>query len=338
VIPSPRPIACLLLAVTVAAGCGSPDETSTATPTDSPAPVATPVPGSSLAIALDKLDPSSRTLAGLIDADEIVDARIDTGDPVNVLRDVRAGGGTAHLVSDTIVLTRAPFDVVLAALARLDVGGGSIAEDVSATRRIAAERPSVDVPSSGTPYREVGIRVELGSVTIPAFRLEPMVAALRAGIVTFDGRPYLSLTIDGSCGRDTCDLNAMGLVSGASPQTPDVWTVRSAAVNGWIPTSDVRDRELRSIPRRLERAAEWIARSDPAIARRIATYVVIAGFSWQPGDPNLIRIDYQRDCAAAVRPVGASLAEDMVCRDTLSVLVDVRAGAVVDVVETKGQS
>jgi hypothetical protein len=274
-------------------------------------------------------------LAGLIDTDEIVDARLDTGDPVNVLRDVRAGGGTAHLVSDTIVLTRAPFSVVLAALARIDVGSGSIAEDLSAKRRIAGALPTVDVPSSGTPYLEGGFRVDGAAVSIPAFRLEPMLGALRTSIVTFDGRPYTSLSVDGGCRPDECDLTAMGLVEGAAPQTPDVWVVRAAAVTGWVPTGAARDRELRAIPRSLQRAAEWIARSEPTVAKRIATYSLIGGFAWQPGDPVLIRIDYQRDCPAAVGPAGVSVAEDMVCRDTLGVLVDVRAGAVVDIVETK---
>lgn len=334
------PAACLFLALAAAtAGCGSADPTSTAAPDGSRAPaVATPAPGSSLAIALDKLDSNSRVLAGLIDPDEIVDARLDTGDPVNVLRDVRAGGGTAHLVSDTIVLTRAPFSVVLAALARIDVGSGSIAEDVSAKRRIAAAPPSVDLPSSGTPYVGAGLRADGAAVSIPAFRLEPMIGALRASIVTFDGRPYASLSVDGGCQPDACDLTAMGLVEGAAPQTPDVWVVRSAAVNGWIPTSNARERELRAIPRPLQRAAEWIARSEPAVAKRIATYSLIAGFAWQPGDPILVRIEYQRDCPAAVGPAGVRVAEDMVCRDTLGVLVDVRAGAVVDVAETKGQA
>jgi hypothetical protein len=333
-----RPPACLLLALAVlAAGCGSPDETRSAAPDGSrQPPAATPAPGSSLAIALDKLDPNSRILAGLIDTDEIVDARLDTGDPVNVLRDVRAGGGTAHLVSDTIVLTRAPFSVVLAALGRIDVGSGSIAEDLSAKRRIAGAAPKLDVPSSGVPYAEGDFRVDGAAVSIPAFRLEPMIGALRGSIATFDGRPYASLAVDGGCQPDTCRLTAMGLVDGAVPQTPDVWVVRAAAVNNWLPTGDARDRDLRAIPRSLQRAAEWIARSELAVAKRIATYTFIAGFAWQPGDPVLIRIDYQRECPAAVGPAGARLADDMVCRDTLGVLVDVRAGTVVDVVETKG--
>src|SRR4029078_7556617 len=105
------------------------------------------------------------------------------GDPVNVLRDVRAGGGTAHLVSDTIVLTRAPFSVVLAALGRIDVGGGSIAEDLSAKRRIAAAPPSVAVPSSGTPYVEGDFRVEGAALTITAFRLAPMIRGVRGGVI-----------------------------------------------------------------------------------------------------------------------------------------------------------
>jgi len=334
-----RPIAPLLLTLVLATtGCSSPNETNSAAPEGSRGPAAaTPAPGSSLAIALDKLDPNSRALAGLIDTDEIVDARLDTGDPVNVLRDVRAGGGTAHLVSDTIVLTRAPFSVVLAALGRIDVGGGSIAEDLSAKRRIAAAPPSVAVPSSGTPYVEGDFRVDGAAISIPAFRLEPMIGALRGSIVTFDGRPYASLSFDGGCQPDACRLTAMGLIDGAAPQTPDFWVVRAAAVNNWLPTGDPRDRELRAIPRSLQRAAEWIARSEPAVAKRIATYSLISGFGWTPGDPVLIRIEYVRDCPAAVAPVGSRLADDMVCRDTLGVLVDVRAGAVVDVVEAKGR-
>jgi hypothetical protein len=180
-------------------------------------------------------------------------------------------------------------------------------------------------------------RVDGAAVSIPAFRLEPMIGALRGSIVTFDGRPYASLSVDGGCQPDSCDLTAMGLVEGAAPQTPDFWVVHAAAVNNWLPTGDPRDRELRAIPRSLQRAAEWIARSEPAVAKRIATYSLISGFGWTPGDPVLIRIEYVRDCPAAVAPVGSRLADDMVCRDTLGVLVDVRAGAVVDVVEAKGR-
>jgi hypothetical protein len=196
----------------------------------------------------------------------------------------------------------------------------------------------MNVPSSGAPYMEAGLRADAATVSIPAFRLEPLITALRGSIVTFDGRPYESLSVNGRCQPDACDLTTMGLVEGAAPLTPDVWVVRSAAVNGWIPTSSARERELRAIPRQLQRAAEWIARSEPAVAKRIATYSLIAGFAWQPGDPVLVRIEYQRDCPAAVGPAGVRVAEDMVCRDTLGVLVDVRAGAVVDVAETKGQA
>ena len=336
-----RPVTRLLLAVVVAGGCGSLDQTSPATPggfRELPAP--TPAPGSSLAIALDKLDPSSRALADLIDPDEIVDARIDTGDAVNVLGDVRAGGGTAHLVSDTIVLTRAPFEVVVAALTRIDVASGSIAEDLRAGRHLPAALPDVSVGGSGNPYADMNLALDVGvdAVAIPPVRLQPMLAALRGGIQTFDGRPYRALAFDGTCGPESCDLTATGSVESASPDATDVWAVHAAAVNGWVPTAGPGDRQLFAIPRRVARAAEWIARSQPELARRIATYDRIGGFAWEPGDPILIRIDYQRACPGGAAPAGAGLASDKVCLDTLDVVVDVRSGAVVDIVERKIQT
>ena len=321
-----------LLLLTLLAGCGTqptPDgNAASVAPGSSPA--ATAEPGSSLSIALSKLDPASRALAGLIEPGEMVDARIDTGNPVDVIRAVRAGGGTANLVSDTIVLLTAPFDVVVANLARIDVASGSLAEDLTAMRRIAARRRVAQASNSGNPYAGTDIAVPADAVAIPPILLQPMLAALRDGIVTFDGRPYPRMSFDGGCGADSCDLTATGFVDGASPDATDWWAVHAAAVNGWLPTSGPGDRQLRGIPRPLARAAEWIARSDPAVANEIASYDRLASIAWQPGQPILIRIDYQRDCAAARAP-GAVVAEDGVCLDNLEVLVDVATARVVDV-------
>ena len=324
-----------LLLLTLLASCGTqptPDgNAASVAPGSSPA--ATAEPGSSLSIALSKLDPASRALAGLIEPGEMVDARIDTGNPVDVIRAVRAGGGTANLVSDTIVLLTAPFDVVVANLARIDVASGSLAEDLTAMRRIAAQPPAAQSSNSGNPYAGTDIAVPADAVAIPPILLRPMLAALRDGIVTFDGRPYPRMSFDGGCGADSCDLTATGFVDGASPDATDWWAVHAAAVNGWLPTSGAGDRQLRGIPRPLARAAEWIARSDPAVANEIASYDRLASIAWQPGQPILIRIDYQRDCAAARAP-GAVVAEDGVCLDNLEVLVDVATARVVDVEAT----
>ena len=81
------------------------------------------------------------------------------------------------------------------------------------------------------------------------------------------------------------------------------------------------------------RAAEWVARSDPAVGSKIATYDRIAAITWQPGEPIRIRIDYQRDCVAA-RAAGAVVAEQGVCLDNLAVVIDVSTGSVVDVEAT----
>src|SRR4029079_9860745 len=90
-----------------------------------------------------------------------------------------------------------------------------------------------------------------------------------------------------------------------------------------------------AVPGPLARAAEWIARTDPPTARRIARYSSIASIRWDPAAPGVIELTYFAQCTQAGldAPPGTRLAEDGVCIDSLRVVVDVGTGRALEAVE-----
>jgi hypothetical protein len=282
-----------------------------------------------------KLDVESRNLVALIEPGEFLEATIQTGAPAEIVAAARHGGGGGAVLDLGIAFVTADRDLVLGLLTRPDVQSAVLGEDLRATRPIAAARPAVAVPSSGMPYAGLPIPTDLSTVDIPPVPLAALLRTLGGTIVTIDGMPYASLIVGGFCQPESCDLSATGRVAKAG-DVFDGWHVHTRQETGWVPFVGPGDRELGGIPRRLARAAEWIARSDPDTARRIATYSVIAESTWDPASPGTIVLRYRRECLGGSIGFGRELAATGVCVDHLVITVDLATDTIVNTVVEAG--
>ncbi len=224
-----------------------------------------------------------------------------------------------------------PVGAVIALVETAPVTAVTVQDPMEAMRPIPDQRPVVDVPKPARPYLAIGFAGDLGKVVIASPQREAMLSSLAETIRSIDGQPYARLELEGSCGTDktgaSCGLIAIGFASG-SVGREDEWSLRGREGNGW--RGVVESVRTTSVPRPLLRAAEWVARSDPATLAQIRTYTECCSVSWDPERPGRITIVYSRLCLNADLP-GRDLAETGECRDELAITVDLRAGMVVSI-------
>jgi hypothetical protein len=327
-----------MVAVTIVAGaCAE------ATPTPAPSPPAEPPPAfpadppQPAAVAdLDEkwLDDESRDLVPLIQAGELVEATIQSGNEGAIVAEAVRRGGRGEVLGPNSVSVTADLATVLALVARDDVAFAAIREDLRAMRVVSERQPTLgQVPHPGSPYDANPVPVDAVRGDVPPDRLVPLLRGLGRAIVTFDGRPYASLSVHGTCGSETCVLSATGRIAG-SGDVFDGWSLQAGVGSGWRPVAGTEDRELSAIPRRFVRAAEWFARADERAAARIAQYTTIGQVRWDPATPGLIAIRYQRGCLGGVGFPGTRVAATGVCLRFLVVVVDLTTGQVVSVTES----
>ena len=330
-------LAALVVVTIVAAACGE------ATPTLAPSPHGEPAttlaaasPRQAVPAGLDEkwLDAESRDLAPLIEAGELVEATIQTGNEEAIVEEAIRRGGRGEVLGPNSVSVTADVATVLALVARDDVGFAALREDLRALRVVSPRQPILDaVPRPGSPYDAAPVPVDAVSGDVPPDRLVPLLGGLGRAIVTFDGRPYASLSVHGTCGSETCVLSATGRIAG-SGDVFDGWSLQAGVGSGWQPIAGTEDRQLNAIPRGFVRAAEWLARADERAAARIAQYTSISDVRWDPATPGLVAIRYQRDCLGAVGLLGTRIAATGVCLGFLVVMVDLTTGQVVSVRES----
>jgi hypothetical protein len=326
-----------IVAVSIVAGaCGEATPTlAPSPPGDSPALPADP-PRPAVPAGLDEkwLDAESRDLVPLIEAGEQVEAEIQTGNEEAIVAEAVRRGGRGEVRGPGSVSVTADLSTVLALVARDDVGFAAIREDLRAMRVVSPRRPTLDaVPRPGSPYDDAPVPVDTVSGDVPPGRLVPLLRGLGRAIVTFDGRPYLTLSVQGTCASETCNLSATGRIAG-SGDVFDGWSLQGGVATGWQPVAGTEDRELNAIPRRFVRAAEWFARADERATARIAQYSSISEVRWEPATPGLVSIRYERGCAGAVGLPDTRRAATGVCLDFMVVVVDLTSGQVVSVTES----
>ena len=307
----------------------------TAGPTGSPAPAPSATDASPDPV-LAKLDDASRELLGVIEPGELVQATIQTVDPVDLVAQAQRRHGRGEVLAPDAAFILAERDAIVALLRDPGVNGANLEEVFDADRLIASERPVVVIPTPGSPYAGRPLPDGPGLAELPDERRAPLLAALGNAIVTIDGQPYREMALSAVCQPDPemCWVSATGRI-GATGDVFDGWTVESHANRGWLPILNRSGSQLGAIPRPLARAAEWIARMDRPTAKQIASYTSIASIRWEPLAPGVIDIVYQAQCTLArlVGPPGTKVAEDGVCIDALRVRVDVATGRVLETAE-----
>ena len=330
----------LVVAVALVAACGDRPSPTTASPGVPSSAAPTDGVGPDVAIAEAALehvlDPDSRDLLVLIDPAETIEATIDVTDPKQIAALATARGLSGMVVSRESMLVVGPRDDVVVFAAVVGASRVVVAEDHRSNRWIPADLPAINIPMAGQPYLLQPFPGDRSGVNIDAEHLAPLLREAARSAVTIDGRPYDRVVLDGTCDPSpvlSCMLRATG-TSVASGGGKDTISVVSNADTGGLPKVD--SRSLRSVPRRLGRAAEWIARHDDAAAAAIADYDSCCGFTWQLGQPGLITVYWTRECAAAVAPMDRPIADTGDCLDSLSIAVDVGRRTIVSIERKAG--
>ena len=322
-------IGCSIL-VLVTAGCGQaifPSRPTTTQATSFAAPALADLP----------LDASSRDLLAVMDPAETALVLVGTTWTDELSRAALGAGMRVEIFEPSVsIAIDGPVGQVLALVGSAPVTSVTVHDPVAAMRPIPDERPTVEVPTPGRPYLLTGFVGDLSQVKIGSPQREVMLVSLAEAIQTIDGQPYAGLHLEGSCGSDktgsSCGLIAVGLTSG-SVGREDEWSLQATAQTGL--GGAIASVRTTSVPRPLLRAAEWSARHDEAALARIRAFAECCQVSWDPAQPAQITLVYDRPCASALRP-GQDLADTGLCRDELSITVDIRSGAIVSIEDPAG--
>lgn len=315
----------LMLAI-VAAGCASaPAPTSVESPESTPDAAAA---GARLAAVL---DPGSRDLLPWISPEETIEATLDVADPKHVAAEATSRGFPAEAFSPESVLVIGLRDDVVRFAADVPMTKLVIAEDHRPDRWLPADVPKVDVPLAGFPYLSAELPVEPSLLRMSDDHRAALLGMLVRSIRTIDGRPYDRLSVEGDCDPGAvlvCILRSTGATLGAGPRSDELVVVSNADTAG-EPRFDGGN--YGSVPRELGRAAEWIARHDPAGIAAIADYDSCCSFGWEPARPGLITVGWTRPCAAAIVQPDRLIASTGDCFDSLEIAVDVGRGTIVSI-------
>jgi hypothetical protein len=328
----------VLVAAAILGRPGTPTP-SLAVATGTPPPLARLDPG-----GVARLDPASLDLVGVLDPGEWVNGSLLTRDPAAVAdlaralaldpmdADIVVGPGQQ---GDVNVL--GPHEAIVRLAAHPSVTSLSLSEDLRVLRAVAPPRPAGEaMPNPGLPYLGLPLPIRPDPIAIPAEWLAAMQLSLGETVQTIDGRPYDSLTLDGTCedaGALTCYGDLTGVARGSGGRS-DGWSFHAIEQTGWTVVLEPGQPRLNGVPRWLGREAERIARNDPASAAAIEDYAWVRGFTWIAASPGLIQVSYARQCEVGSTSRVASLAIGPVaatgeCRDMLVITVDVPTGQVV---------
>jgi hypothetical protein len=297
---------------------------------------------------LAKLDAPSRGLLAVLDPGEWSQAYVDPTDLQRAVIAARAAGFTVPDPggpTDALHLT-GPVEAIVRLAADPSIRLVTLEEDQRASRTVAPPLPADAVlPVPGQAYR--GQPLPVVPADLEPARAAPLLAGLGRSIVTIDGRPFVRIEAGLGCEPPTepvlCHLAITGWRTAANGfATSDEWSATELQRGG--PQPVVESVMLGAIPRPFAREAERVARADDAAAPRIADYTSIGTFSWAPGPPLEIAVNYVRPCRTTSRAgtrltasVGltVNLTDTSTCIDVLSVRVDMTTRKVVAIQEAR---
>jgi hypothetical protein len=264
---------------------------------------------------------------------EAIEATIDVDHAAAVAALATARGLTARIVNAGTVLVVGPRDDVVVFAAGVAPRHVELADDHRADRWLPDAIPAATPTVAGAPYVVGPMPVDRGGLRMTDEQQGDFLGVLARTIKTIDGRPYGRLSVDGECEPDglhpVCQLRASGVGTGAAGRA-DTYLVLSDGSTAGRPQLD--SVTLESVPRELIRAAEWIARHDPAALRAIAEFDTCCYASWEPGRPGVLTIGWTKPCDGSVVPAGRPIAETGDCTNLVWIVVDVGQG-VVDSIE-----
>jgi hypothetical protein len=143
----------------------------------------------------------------------------------------------------------------------------------------------------GNPYDTDAILEAMANSRRPggvpaALQTDQIAAAIASRVLTFDGEPWATMAIGGSCGPSTCTLEVGGSPPGAAGEDLYVWSVTPAS--GEV---ELVEASLSGLD------PELLGRLD-GLARRAAGSeldgLVLAGARWQlPPDASLFVLSYR---------------------------------------------
>jgi len=290
---------------------------------------------------LAKVDVDSKRLAVALAPNELVTAHFQTGNDVRAGRVVRRARevGLDPVIEDDerpSVRVVGPRLGLLTIAAMNEVNGVWLEEDLRALRPVAAAigRPIALTPP-GQPYLALGIPAP-GSRSLEDLgpHRDRMLASLGSVVVTFDGRPYETVDLEGSCGKTDCILKLRGQVAGGSDG--DYWSVTGSAATAWI--GEVRPDDLpvlAGLPRWLVREAERIARADAKASAAIRKFDTMGSTFWNPDRSGVVELRYLSACGCCgtrgIVLAAFPVADQAACVPELRVAVDVVGARVLEV-------
>lgn len=158
--------------------------------------------------------------------------------------------------------------------------GGAATAAVTVAPSVVTPTAAIVIPATGRPYTADQVLAAMRGSRRPGGvpdELETAAVAtqLAAAIWTYDGRPYPSLVVGGSCGPATCTLEVNGAPAGAAGT--DLYAFSVTRATGAV---EAAASDLHGYPAALDALIDGVVRDrlDPASVEGLA----MTGAAWQP--------------------------------------------------------
>lgn len=145
----------------------------------------------------------------------------------------------------------------------------------------SAEASGVEVAEPGRPFDATAILEAMRTSRRPGgvpdeLETERIAGAVAEAIWTFDGRPWTTMSIGGSCGTDTCLLEVAGTRPGMAGE--DLWVFEAAPAPGDVALTTA---ELHSVPKDLVARLDETLSTD-ILSRMARGTMALTSVRWLP--------------------------------------------------------
>jgi hypothetical protein len=142
------------------------------------------------------------------------------------------------------------------------------------------EPPGLTLPEPGRPFDAATLLALMRESRRPggvpdALETDAIATALAGAIWTFDGRPWTTTAVGGSCGPETCTLEIAG--ARADLAGDDLWAFAISPATGAV---EVVAAQLRALPAELPIAVDELVRA--ADADESLAGLLLASLTWLP--------------------------------------------------------
>lgn len=185
--------------------------------------------------------------------------------------------------------------VIVLAITGCAAATRSVAPSQGATTEVASETPTpspsddveasptppgLALPEPGRPFDAAALLAAMRDSRRPGgvpdeLETDTIATALAEAIWTFDGRPWTTTAVGGSCGSVTCTLEVAGVR--ADMAGDDLWVFAVSPATGSV---EVVAAELRALPAELPAAIDELVRSEDADGSLAG--MLLASLKWLP--------------------------------------------------------